>query len=243
MAIDRRLSRTVLVVAAHPDDEVLGCGATLALRAARGDVLNIAILGEGVTSRYARQADADRAEVAALREDARAVAAMLGAKSVVFGGLPDNRFDAVALLDVVKQVEAWVHDVDPDVIYTHHPGDLNVDHRVTFQAVLTATRPVPGCRVKELYACEVASSTEWAFQQLVPPFRPNVFEDVTRTIDLKVRALERYRGEHRPFPHPRSGDALRAAARRWGSVAGVEYAEAFELIRAIHGSDGSGVIS
>ena len=104
MAIDRPLSRTVLVVAAHPDDEVLGCGATLARRATRGDVLNIAILGEGVTSRYARQADADRAEVAALREDARAVAAMLGAKSVVFGGLPDNRFDAVALLDVVKQV-------------------------------------------------------------------------------------------------------------------------------------------
>lgn len=243
MAADRPVSRTVLVVAAHPDDEVLGCGATVARRAARGDAVHIALLGDGVTSRHAREADADRAAVAALHEDARAVAAMLGAKSVAFGGLPDNRFDGVALLDVVKRVEGWVREVEPEVIYTHHPGDLNVDHRVTFQAVLTATRPVPGCRVEELYAFEVASSTEWAFQRLTPPFTPNVFEDVAETIELKVRSLERYRGEHRPFPHPRSGEALRAAARRWGSVAGLPYAEAFELIRAIRGSDERGMVS
>jgi len=237
------LNQTVLVVVAHPDDELLGCGATLARRAARGDAVHIAILGEGVTSRYAREADADRGEVAGLEEDARAIAAMLGAKSIVFGGLPDNRFDTVALLDIVKRVEGWVRDVDPEVVYSHHAGDLNVDHRVTFQAVLTATRPVEGCGVKALYAFEVASSTEWAFQQITPPFKPNVFEDVAGTIDLKVRALERYRGEHRPFPHPRSGEALRAAARRWGAVAGVAYAEAFELIRAIRGPDESGVVS
>jgi LmbE family N-acetylglucosaminyl deacetylase len=237
------MSRRVLVVAAHPDDEVLGCGATVARHAARGDAVHIAILGDGVTSRHAREADADRAEVAALHDDARAVAAILGATSVVFGGLPDNRFDTIALLDVVKQVEAWVHDLEPDVIYTHHPGDLNVDHRVAFQAVLTATRPIPGCRVRELSAFEVASSTEWAFQRIEPPFRPNVFEDVTETIDLKVQALERYRSEHRPFPHPRSGEALRAAARRWGSVVGLPYAEAFELIRAIRGQRESDMVS
>jgi LmbE family N-acetylglucosaminyl deacetylase len=158
---------------------------------------------------------------------------MLGATSIVFGRLPDNRFDAVALLDVVKRVEAWLAEVAPAVVYTHHPGDLNIDHRITFEAVLTAARPVPGCAVRELYAFEVPSSTEWAFQQVGPPFRPSVFEDVTETIDLKVRCLERYRGEARPFPHPRSGEALRAIARRWGSVAGLAYAEAFELVRSV----------
>jgi LmbE family N-acetylglucosaminyl deacetylase len=219
----------ILVVAAHPDDEVLGVGATVARRAATGDTVHMAILGEGITSRPG----ADRTAVCALQDDARAVAGMLGAKSVVFGELPDNRFDTVALLDIVQRVEGWVRELDPEVVYTHHPGDLNVDHRLTFQAVLTATRPVPGCRVREVYAFEIASSTEWAFGRLAAPFSPTVFEDVASTIDLKVACLERYRGEHRAFPHPRSGEALRAIARRWGSVVGLPYAEAFELIRAV----------
>jgi LmbE family N-acetylglucosaminyl deacetylase len=243
VAADRSLSRSVLVVAAHPDDEVLGCGATVARRAARGDTVHVVILGEGIASRYARAADADPADVRALQDDARAVGAMLGAKSVAFGGLPDNRFDTVALLDVVKRVEGWVRDLEPEVIYTHHRGDLNVDHRVTLQAVLTATRPVPGCPVKEVYAFEVASSTEWAFQQIAGAFSPTVFEDVAETIELKVRALERYRGEHRAFPHPRSGEALRASARRWGSVAGLPWAEAFELVRSIRGPHERGMVS
>jgi LmbE family N-acetylglucosaminyl deacetylase len=219
----------ILVVAAHPDDEVLGAGATAARRATAGDTVHLAILGEGITSR----AGADRTAVSALQDDARAVAGMLGAKSVAFAELPDNRFDTLALLDIVKRVEGWVRELDPEVVYTHHPGDLNVDHRLTFQAVLTATRPVPGCRVREVYAFEAASSTEWAFGRLASPFSPTVFEDVTSTIDLKIACLERYRGEHRAFPHPRSGEALRAIARRWGSVVGLPYVEAFELIRAV----------
>jgi LmbE family N-acetylglucosaminyl deacetylase len=220
---------SILVVAAHPDDELLGAGATAARRAAAGDTVHLAILGEGITSR----AGVDRSAMSALQDDARAVAGMLGAKAVVFGELPDNRFDTLALLDIVKRVEGWMREFDPEVVYTHHPGDLNVDHRLTFQAVLTATRPVPGCRVREVYAFEVASSTEWAFGRLAAPFSPTVFEDATSTIDLKVACLERYRGEHRAFPHPRSGEALRAIARRWGSVVGLPYAEAFELIRSV----------
>lgn len=227
------MNRTVLVVAAHPDDEVVGGGATIARRASRGDTVHIAILGEGIASRYAAGDGDNRAAVLALQEDARRVAGMLGAKSIVFADLPDNRFDQVPLLDITKRVEGWVRDLEPEVIYTHHSGDLNIDHRVAFQAVLTATRPVPGCRVREVYAFEVASSTEWAFGQFQPPFRPNVFEEVASTIELKIQCLERYRSEHRPFPHPRSGEALRAIARRWGSVVGVPYAEAFELVRSV----------
>ena len=228
-----RSGHVILVVAAHPDDEVLGCGGTVARRAAHGDTVHIAILGTGITARSSAAGEPADDAVLALQAEAQTVAGMLGAKSVVFADMPDNRFDEVSLLTIVKQVETWVQDTEPGVIYTHHPGDLNIDHRITFEAVLTATRPQPGCPVKELYSFEVASSTEWAFQKFEPVFKPNVFEDVGSTIDLKIQCLERYAGEVRPFPHPRSGEALRAAARRWGSVVGIPYAEAFELIRSL----------
>ena len=130
---------TILVIAAHPDDEVLGCGGTIASAAAGGEDVHIAILGEGISSRHERRDAAAAGDLQALQDDARSAAAAMGARSVTFAGLPDNRFDQVALLDVVKQVEAWIAQFQPAVIYTHHPGDLNVDHGVTFRAVLTAT--------------------------------------------------------------------------------------------------------
>lgn len=222
----------VLVVAAHPDDEVLGCGGTLARIAPKSEI-TIAILGEGISSRYEDRSDANGAAIEKLRGDAQAVGALLGARSVVLEGLPDNRFDELPLLDVVKRVEALVERHRPEVVYTHHPGDLNIDHLVTFRAVMTATRPVASCGVRSIYAFEVASSTEWAFQQLHPPFTPNVFVDISSTIERKVDGMGLYESEARPFPHPRSGEALRVQARRWGAVVGVQYAEAFQLIRDV----------
>lgn len=225
---------TVLVVAAHPDDEILGCGGAMARFAAEGQRVHIGILGEGISSRHQRREDAASSDLQALQKDAHAAAAAVGARDVRFGGLPDNRFDATALLDVVKIVEAWIADVRPDVIYTHHPGDLNIDHGVTFRAVLTATRPgVSAVDVRDLYAFEVPSSTDWAFQRIQPAFRPNVFVDVSATIDAKIAAMECYESERRTAPHPRSPEILRATAQRWGSVAGMASAEAFELIRSV----------
>lgn len=225
---------TILIIAAHPDDEVLGCGGTIARYAAEHHDIHIAILGEGVSSRYGRRRDTPTADLRRLQADARAAAATLGARSVLFGGLPDNRFDELALLDVIKPVEEWIGSIRPDAIYTQHPGDLNVDHGITFRAVLTATRPgASPCLVPDLYAFEVASSTEWAFQRVAPAFRPNVFVDISAEIDRKVAAMQCYRGESRSAPHPRSPESLRAAAARWGSVAGVGCAEAFELIRSV----------
>ena len=119
------------------------------------------------------------------------------------------------------------------MVYTHHPGDLNIDHALTYRAALTATRPLAGSVVRELYSFEIASSTEWAFQSLTPAFRPNTFVDVSTTIEQKIRAMEAYESEVRTFPHPRSPEALRAIAHRWGSVMGAQYGEAFELIRAV----------
>jgi LmbE family N-acetylglucosaminyl deacetylase len=221
-----------MAVVAHPDDEVLSCGATLARLSTEAEV-HIRILGEGLTSRYASREAAAAAEVSRLWEDARDVGRLLGAKSVEGAGLPDNRFDTVALLDVIKRVEAWLAEIVPDTVYTHHPGDLNIDHVITARAVLTATRPVAGCPVREVYMGEVPSASEWAFQSFAPVFRPNVFVDVSETIETKIEAMRRYEGEARAFPHPRSAEALRAIAQRWGSVAGVTHAEAFELVRSV----------
>jgi LmbE family N-acetylglucosaminyl deacetylase len=226
------MSPPLLVVAAHPDDEVLGCGATIARLSSDRDV-HIFILGEGSTSRYASGSERARAEVVRLQASANAAAAILGARSVEFGSLPDNRFDELPLLDVVKRVEQSIEQIRPSTIYTHHPGDLNIDHRITFQAVLTATRPVPNHCVRELYAFEIPSSTEWAFQQFQPPFKPNVFIDAAGTIERKLKALAEYESECRTFPHPRSPEALRTSARCWGTVVGLEYVEAFELVRSI----------
>jgi LmbE family N-acetylglucosaminyl deacetylase len=220
-------------MAAHPDDEVLGCGGTIARLAQEGHDVYIAILGEGVTSRYQQREQADQALVEALRARSRQVAELLGARDLFLYNLPDNRFDTVALLDVIKIVEELVERLQPQVIYTHHSGDLNVDHVIVHRAVLTATRPVASCPVKEIYAFEVPSSTEWAFGQFQLAFRPNVFVDISATLETKVEALALYESEARPFPHPRSPKALRALARRWGSVVGVEAAEAFELIRSV----------
>lgn len=227
--------KSVLVVAAHPDDEVLGCGGTLASLAASGDrnEIYVGILGEGISSRYASREQAPRAALLWLKAQARAANTAWQARTVEFGGLPDNRFDDVPLLEIVKRVERWIEAWRPEVIYTHHPGDLNIDHSLTFRAVLTATRPMAGAPVKDLYAFEVPSSTEWAFRRIEPSFRPNVFVDISKTIDVKVEALQRYEEEVRVFPHPRSPEALRALARRWGSAVGVPYAEAFELIRSV----------
>lgn len=226
------LSR-VLVIAAHPDDEVLGCGGTIARLAAEGHEVYIAILGEGITSRFARREDADRGSLAQLQSRSREVAGLLGAKEAFLNNLPDNRFDTVPLIEVGKLIEDLVARLQPQVIYTQHGGDLNIDHAITFRATLIATRPTVGCPVRCVYAYEVGSSTEWAFQQFSPAFQPNVFVDIAATLETKIRAMQTYESEARAFPHPRSPEALRAAASRWGSVAGVAAAEAFHCIREL----------
>lgn len=224
---------TMLVVAAHPDDEVLGCGGTIARCAQEGHDVYIAILGEGSTSRHASREQASGQEVDALRVDSRRAAELLGARDVSFHDLPDNRFDSVPLLDVVKIVEELIDRLAPEVVYTQHGGDLNIDHVCTYRATLTATRPMAGLPIKAVYAYEVASSTEWSFQRFSPVFHPNAFVDIGETLAIKLEAMAAYRSEARAFPHPRSPEALKASATRWGSVIGCEAAEAFDLVWSV----------
>ena len=220
----------ILIIAAHPDDEVLGCGGAIARYSGEGHQIHVAILGEGVTSRYASRDRADSGLVDELHGHSQRVAELLGAKELHTFSLPDNRFDTVPLIDVVKLVEGLVEQLQPEMVFTQHGGDLNVDHAVVFRATLTAVRPLANRPVKHLYAYEVASSTEWAFQQFSPAFQPTLFLDIGQTLDLKIKAMQIYEREIRTFPHPRSPEALRATARRWGSVVGLQAAEAFQCI-------------
>lgn len=221
----------VLIIAAHPDDEVLGCGGTIARMATEGHEVYIAILGEGITSRYSKREEADSGLVRQLHARSKQVGALLGVKDVFQYSLPDNRFDTVPLLDVVKIIEELIDRLQPQIIYTQHGGDLNIDHMVTFRATLTASRPMAGCPVQSVYAFRVASSSEWAFQQFSPTFEPNIFVDISTTLEIKLQAMDLYEGETRLFPHPRSPEALRASAQDCGSVVGFTAAEAFQCIR------------
>ena len=226
-------SKKVLVIAAHPDDEVLGCGGTIAKWAREGTEVYIAILGEGITSRYNEPANVNISLVQQLRRDAEEVGRLLGAKEIFFYGLPDNRFDTVPLLDIIKIIEKLIENVEPTIVFTHYIGDLNVDHVLTCRATLTATRPTTHHSVKSVYSYEVLSSTEWTFYEGSKCFTPNLFIDINSTLDIKVKAMQVYKSEIREFPHPRSSEAIRIRAKQLGTVVGIKAAEAFKIIREI----------
>lgn len=222
--------KEVLVIVAHPDDELLGLGGTIRRLANEGKNVHAVILAEGLTSRADHREDADFSQLDLLREDARRAAAIVGYQSIDFWSFPDNRMDGVELLDVVKVVSQFVKKYSPDTIFTHHHGDLNIDHRRTCEAVLTACRPVGDYSVKRIYGFETPSSTEWNYLN-EEPFCPNVYFDVTDTLEAKISGMSCYRSESTTYPHPRSSKALRALAEYRGSNAGYELAEGFELLR------------
>ena len=222
--------KDVLVFAAHPDDELLGLGGTVRRLFNEGKTVRAVILAEGLTSRRDSRSDTDKDELLDLQGDARRAAGVVGYESIDFCGFPDNRLDEVDLLDVIKTVSGYIEKYHPDTIFTHHHGDLNIDHRRTCEAVLTACRPVGKCAVKQIYAFETPSSTEWnySYSQI---FRPNVFIEITETMEFKIRGMDCYKTERAAYPHPRSAEALQALASYRGSNAGYEFAEAFMLLR------------
>ena len=227
------MTKAVVVIAAHPDDEVLGCGGTLARMASEGRAVHVLLMADGESSRVSGSSWIDPAQLAARNAAAEAACAILGCTSVEILALPDNRLDGLELLDVVKLIEAFVQRYQPSTVFTHHSGDVNVDHRVVHEAVLAACRPQPGHPVRELLFFEVPSSTEWRPPAFGETFSPNWFVDITETMATKLEALRAYESELRDFPHPRSLKGVTALAQWRGVTVGVEAAEAFVLGRAI----------
>ena len=222
------MTNTVLVVVAHADDEALGCGGTIARHASRGDHVHVVYMADGVGARCG-----DVAAEALARNHARDNALrILGVKGWQALNFPDNRMDSLPLLEVVQRLEPIVRSIKPSIIYTHHYGDLNVDHRRTHEAVMTACRPLPGSSVRQILTFEVMSSTEWASNGLAP-FLPNVYVDVTEYMPCKSEALGAYGLEMRPVPHSRSIQHVENLAQHHGNCVGVEAAEAFMVMRII----------
>jgi LmbE family N-acetylglucosaminyl deacetylase len=226
--------QSVLVVAAHPDDEVLGCGGVIAKHADMGDSVNVLIVAEGATSRnHTLESSQATSELSYLAQSARAASQILGVNDLELLGYPDNRLDSIDRLDLIKVVEQRVQHCRPNVVYVHHSGDVNVDHRRLHEAVVTACRPIPGHPVKQLLAYEVASSTEWQPSASANSFQPNWFVDISDQWERKREALVVYSREMRAWPHPRSLEALEHLARWRGAQVGVEAAEGFCLLRQL----------
>ena len=217
----------VLIVAAHPDDEILGVGGTVARHAAAGDEVHSVVVSEGASSRYPSGADEE------LRAAARAAAKILGAGEPRFLGLADQKLDALPLLDVIRPVEAVVRELAPEVVYTHHWGDLNRDHRVVCEAVMVACRPVGSTVPRRVLCFETPSSSEWSPPDPALQFTPTVFVDIAATVEMKLAAMACYASEVRQHPHPRALESLRARAATWGQHAGLVYAEPFVLCREV----------
>ena len=222
------MNKKILIVCAHPDDEILGCGATCSKLVKEGHEVYTLILGEGKTSRD------DGQSIDELKNESIEANKVIGVKEVFSASFPDNRFDSVALLDIVKHIEKLLLSIQPDTIFTHHSGDLNIDHQITHKAVVTATRPMVGQCVKEIYTFEIASSTEWNSYSRKNLFVPNTFVDVSSTIDTKVNAMAAYKSELCEYPHPRSLQFIKEMASYNGVRVGLQYSENFQLIRSVH---------
>jgi LmbE family N-acetylglucosaminyl deacetylase len=229
-------NKRIMLVVAHPDDELLGLGASMhKLIKQFGCKIKVVILGEGITSRSdARDVKKWKKELATHKQNIKNAAKAIGYHEVKTYDFADNRFDSVALLDLVKVIEKEKNDFKPEIIFTHHGGDTNVDHRQTFDAVITATRPMSHEVVKTIIAFETPSSTEWQAFNHPNYFKPNLFLEVSKKdVDAKIKGMESYEFEKRKYPHPRSPKALEIQCQRNGVIVGKEYAEAFMLIRSI----------
>lgn len=218
--------KQVLIVVAHPDDEVLGCAGTIARHVKEGDKVRLLVMSGGEASRIT-QDDEGR------RRSLECSSKLLGIASYQLEEFPDNALDSVPLLELVKKIESYAAIEPPNIVYTHFANDLNVDHELTARAVFTAFRPQPSSSVEAIYSFEVLSSTEWSVHKYESVFSPNYFVDITDTFALKIEALEQYLQELRPPPHSRSLENLSALATYRGMSVGLNKAEAFVCVRSL----------
>ena len=226
------MKEKILVVAAHPDDVILGCGGTISKKIKyEKAIVETLILSKGIRARDNNKNLKKKIEKNIL--DAKKANKYLGVKSVEILDFPDNEFDKVSLLSIVKEIEKKVKKFKPNTIYTHFSDDLNIDHQITNRALITACRPVNNLTVNKIYAFEVSSSTDWSFGSNKKLFYPNHFEDISKTIKNKINSLKFYKNEMRKYPHSRSFKNVENLAKVRGSSVFKNYAEAFILLRSI----------
>ncbi|MCV3482448.1 PIG-L deacetylase family protein [Campylobacter sp. CNRCH_2014_0184h] len=219
-------NKKILIIAAHPDDEVLGCFGTIARYIQKGYEAYTLILGEGKTSRSTN----NKNEQEILEDELLKANNFLGIKKVFRKFFPDNAFDKIPLLEIVKSIEEIKNEIKPNIIFTHYEKDLNIDHQITYKATITATRSLPEESVKEIYSFEILSSTEWNYPL---SFQPDVFFDISSSLDLKLQAMSFYQSELKQYPHPRSLEGIKINAQYQGMKVGLQYAEAFKSIKVI----------
>lgn len=219
-------AKRILVVAAHPDDELLGLAGTLCLHRDKGDQIYILILSNGENSRGSEIADSLKR-----LKQARKVARMIGAK-LFMEDFPDNAFDSVSLLSIAQTIEKVMKKVNPHMVYTHHSGDLNIDHTLTSHAVMVAFRPVyDGC-LESILTFETLSSTEWQAKDH-RQFAPNHYIDISSRLEEKKKLLSIYADELREYPHSRSLEGVEILSKYRGMESGLKAAEAFQIIRTV----------
>ncbi len=233
----------ILVLAAHPDDEVLGMGGTIKKFTKNGNKVKVVIFATGISSRrssnYKNSENYEidektilqmNKQIKKLKLDAISACRLLGVSDVEFLDFPDNEMDLVSNLEITKKIEKIINKFKPEQVFTHSCFDVNIDHRMLYFATLSATRPKPGTKIKKVYSFEIPSSTEWYFPS---QFSPNFFVNIDKELKVKIQALKKYKTELNSFPHPRSTTALDVIAKKWGSVCGFKNAEAFYLVREI----------
>ena len=215
-----------LVIAAHPDDEVLGCGGIIK-KLSDKEEFYVLILTGGADTRY------DKSMENVLKDNAIKANKIIGTKELFFENLPNQKMDDIPILEVTQIIEKYIAKLKPDRVFTHHIGDLNKDHQVIAEATFTATRPIVGQVVKEVYSYNVPSSTEWNFIEGEKTFIPNIFMDIKDEVDFKLKSMECYESECRDYPHPRNPKSIKVHANYWGLISGFEFAEPFKLIRKL----------
>lgn len=218
----------ILVIVAHPDDEILGCGGTIVKHINKGDKVNVVFTADGVSSRENQMESISERHQATLK-----TLEYLGCEKPIFFDFPDNKLDSIALLDIVQKIEYIIAKLQPKIIYTHHYGDLNIDHQITHKATITTCRPQPNFCVKEIYSFETLSATHWQSSSMGNAFSPNYFIDISLCIDTKLNALKFYDKEMRSYPHARSYEAIKSLAITRGATVGLKFAEAFCIERII----------
>jgi len=224
------IKEKILIIAAHPDDEAIGCGGYIAKKSSQNAEIKAIFLTNGVSARD----DSCKKDINLRKKSLEESSKILGIKEFSILNFPDNQLDAIPLINVIKEVEKVIIKFRPEIILTHHIGDLNIDHQITHKATITACRPINGKSVKQILSFEVLSSTEWQSSSSSEQFIPNYFVNITDFIDKKISSLKSYQEELRKSPHSRSLEAIKALAKLRGETSGYKYAESFKIIRQLN---------